>query len=100
MARRDAGSENARARQCLHRDRPTDAVNMSSINGPVTCGSIGHSVSLRCRPRFTVSFRKHTAARSAELCELRTGRSGIEGDHDPMDICVLSEKTLRTAGSS
>lgn len=30
----------------------------------------------------------------AELCELRTGRTGIEGDKDPMDICVLSEKTF------
>jgi inorganic pyrophosphatase len=30
----------------------------------------------------------------AELCEQRTGRSGIEGDKDPMDICVLSEKNF------
>jgi len=29
-----------------------------------------------------------------ELCEMRTGRTGIEGDKDPMDICVLSEKTF------
>jgi len=30
----------------------------------------------------------------AELCEQRTGRAGIEGDKDPMDICVLSEKAF------
>ena len=30
----------------------------------------------------------------AELVEQRTGRSGMEGDKDPMDICVLSEKTF------
>lgn len=30
----------------------------------------------------------------AALCEQRTGRKGIEGDKDPMDICVLSEKTF------
>ena len=29
-----------------------------------------------------------------ELVERRTGRSGIDGDKDPMDICVLSEKTF------
>jgi inorganic pyrophosphatase len=29
-----------------------------------------------------------------ELCEQRTGRTGIEGDKDPMDICVLSEKAF------
>jgi inorganic pyrophosphatase len=30
----------------------------------------------------------------AELCAMRTGRTGIKGDGDPMDICVLTEKTF------
>lgn len=30
----------------------------------------------------------------AELVEQRTGLTGIEGDKDPMDICVLSEKSF------
>lgn len=30
----------------------------------------------------------------AALCAERTGRDGIEGDGDPMDICVLTEKTF------
>lgn len=30
----------------------------------------------------------------AQLCSERTGVSGIEGDGDPMDICVLTEKTF------
>lgn len=30
----------------------------------------------------------------AELCALRSGKEGIQGDGDPMDICVLSEKTF------
>ncbi|HKV33673.1 MAG TPA: inorganic pyrophosphatase [Pyrinomonadaceae bacterium] len=34
----------------------------------------------------------------AELVERRTGQSGIEGDKDPMDICVLSEKTFVHGG--
>ena len=29
-----------------------------------------------------------------ELCALRTGRQGIQGDGDPMDICVLTEKSF------
>lgn len=29
-----------------------------------------------------------------ELVERRTGRTGVDGDKDPMDICVLSEKTF------
>lgn len=27
-----------------------------------------------------------------ELCELRTGRAGIRGDGDPLDVCVLTER--------
>lgn len=30
----------------------------------------------------------------AALCAQRTGREGIQGDKDPMDICVLTEKTF------
>ncbi|MDQ5844351.1 MAG: inorganic pyrophosphatase [Acidobacteriota bacterium] len=30
----------------------------------------------------------------ARLCAERTGAQGIEGDGDPMDICVLTEKTF------
>ncbi len=30
----------------------------------------------------------------AELCASRTGQSGIKGDGDPMDICILTEKTV------
>ena len=29
-----------------------------------------------------------------ELCAQRTGRTNIHGDGDPMDICVLTEKTF------
>ena len=30
----------------------------------------------------------------ADLCAARTGKTGIQGDGDPMDICVLTEKTF------
>jgi inorganic pyrophosphatase len=30
----------------------------------------------------------------AKLCAERTGATGIQGDGDPMDICVLTEKTF------
>ncbi|MGH7145548.1 MAG: inorganic pyrophosphatase [Planctomycetota bacterium] len=30
----------------------------------------------------------------ARLCEERTGRTGIAGDSDPLDICILTEKTI------
>lgn len=32
--------------------------------------------------------------RVAEFCAMRTGATGMKGDGDPMDICVLTEKTI------
>src|SRR5690242_3146626 len=30
----------------------------------------------------------------AKRCMERTGRTGIKGDHDPLDICVLTERPV------
>ena len=38
--------------------------------------------------------RTYCAARVAARCAERTGRPGIVGDGDPLDICVLSEKAI------
>jgi len=34
----------------------------------------------------------------AELCAQTTGRLSIKGDGDPLDICVLTEKTIKNGG--
>ncbi|MCK5829633.1 MAG: inorganic pyrophosphatase [Methylococcales bacterium] len=34
------------------------------------------------------------AEKVAEMCMEKTGRTGIIGDQDPLDICVLSSKTI------
>jgi inorganic pyrophosphatase len=39
----------------------------------------------------------YCGAEVAKLCEERTGQTGIRGDGDPMDICVLTEKTITHA---
>jgi inorganic pyrophosphatase len=36
----------------------------------------------------------YCGAAVGELCAMRTNVSGIKGDGDPMDICVLTEKTI------
>jgi inorganic pyrophosphatase len=33
-----------------------------------------------------------------QRCAERTGRANVEGDHDPMDICVLSERDVSHSG--
>lgn len=34
----------------------------------------------------------------AAFCEEKTGKTGIVGDHDPLDICVLSERQVDRGG--
>ena len=34
----------------------------------------------------------------ARRCEERTGRSGLQGDGDPLDVCVLTEKPITHGG--
>ncbi len=38
--------------------------------------------------------RTHCGVQNGALCASRTGRSGIVGDGDPLDICVLTEKPV------
>jgi inorganic pyrophosphatase len=38
--------------------------------------------------------QSYCGPRTAARCSERTGRSGIEGDCDPIDICVLTEKVI------
>lgn len=38
--------------------------------------------------------RTYCAENVARLCEARTGRTGIVGDGDPLDVCVLTEKPI------
>lgn len=33
-------------------------------------------------------------AQVARRCELKTGKTGLKGDQDPMDICVLTERAI------
>ncbi len=38
--------------------------------------------------------KTYAAEKVAEYCQERTGRSDIEGDQDPIDICVLTERNI------
>lgn len=47
-----------------------------------------------CPALYGLIPQTYCAERVALLCRERTGRPGITGDSDPLDICVLAEKTL------
>jgi inorganic pyrophosphatase len=41
--------------------------------------------------------RTYCGSRVAEICARATRRAGIEGDGDPLDVCILSEKPISRA---
>jgi inorganic pyrophosphatase len=47
-----------------------------------------------CPTLYGLVPQTYCSTRVAEFCEERTGREGIIGDADPLDICVLSEKSI------
>jgi len=42
--------------------------------------------------------RTYCGPQIGAFCDKQTGRSGIEGDGDPLDICVLTEKPISHTG--
>jgi inorganic pyrophosphatase len=47
-----------------------------------------------CPTLYGLIPRTYCGPEVAELCSQRTGLTGIDGDGDPMDICVLTEKSF------
>ena len=78
---------------------PTDAVKyeLDKASGHLRVDRPQRFSSL-CPTLYGFIPRTYCGREVAELVVQRTGLSGIEGDKDPMDICVLSEKTF-THGS-
>lgn len=48
----------------------------------------------QCPALYGFIPRTYCGADVAEICMKATGKSGLEGDGDPIDICVLTERTL------
>lgn len=50
-----------------------------------------------CPTLYGLVPRTFCGPRVAKLCEDKTGRTGLKGDGDPMDVCVLTEKPITHA---
>ena len=53
-----------------------------------------HKFSSVCPTLYGFVPQTYCGSKIAELCMQKTGRTGIVGDGDPLDICILSEKTI------
>jgi len=49
-----------------------------------------------CPSLYGLIPQTYCGKRVAEYCQEKTGRGDIEGDHDPLDVCVLTEKLVPT----
>ena len=68
---------------------------MSSTRAPDICGLIGRNDFRPCARRSTDLFRKLSVARRwHSSAPIAPASPAFEGDGDPMDICVLTEKTF------
>jgi inorganic pyrophosphatase len=74
---------------------PTDAVKyeLDEASGHLRVDRPQRFSSM-CPSLYGFIPRTFCGAEVAALCAERTGLEDIEGDHDPMDICVLTEKTF------
>jgi inorganic pyrophosphatase len=50
-----------------------------------------------CPTLYGLVPRTYCGTRVAALCEKAIGRTGLKGDGDPMDVCVLTEKPITHA---
>jgi inorganic pyrophosphatase len=54
-----------------------------------------HGVAIGAQaPDLLTVYIEICAEHVAELCMRQTGRTGVKGDGDPLDICILTEKTI------
>ncbi|MGI8467582.1 MAG: inorganic pyrophosphatase [Pyrinomonadaceae bacterium] len=53
-----------------------------------------HKFSSVCPTLYGFVPQTYCGERIAEFCMEKTGREGVVGDGDPLDICVITEKTI------
>ena len=56
-----------------------------------------HKFSSLCPTLYGFVPQTYCGTRIAQFCMEKTGRTGIVGDGDPLDICILTEKTIMSS---
>ncbi len=56
-----------------------------------------HKFSSLCPTLYGFVPQTYCGTRIAQFCMETTGRAGIVGDGDPLDICILTEKTIMSS---
>jgi len=89
------GKESPRLVNCYIEIVPTDTVKYEidketgilKVDRP-------HKYSSLCPSLYGLLPRTYAGKKTAEYCMEKTGKTGLIGDGDPIDICVLTEKVI------
>lgn len=74
---------------------PTDTVKFELDKGTgLLKADRPQKYSNHCPTLYGLIPQTHAGKRVGDYCAKKTGRSGIEGDNDPLDICILTEKPI------
>ena len=91
----DLGKDSPRMVNCYIEIVPTDTVKYEidketgilKVDRPQKYSSL-------CPSLYGLIPRTYAGKNTAEYCMEKTGRAGLIGDGDPLDICVLTEKVI------
>jgi inorganic pyrophosphatase len=90
-----AGADAPESVTCFIEIVPTDAVKyeLDKASGHLRIDRPQRYSSI-CPTLYGFVPQTYCGERVAKRCEERVGRSGIQGDHDPLDICVLTDRPV------
>lgn len=74
---------------------PTDTVKFELDKGSgLLKADRPQKYSNHCPTLYGFIPQTHSGKRVADYCGKKTGHQGLKGDDDPLDICILTEKTI------
>lgn len=91
----DIGKDAPKEIHCYIEIVPTDTVKFELDKGTgLLKADRPQKYSNHCPTLYGLIPQTHAGRRVGEYCSKKTGRPGIQGDNDPIDICVLTEKPI------
>lgn len=91
----DIGKDAPEEIHCYIEIVPTDTVKFELDKGTgLLKADRPQKYSNHCPTLYGLIPQTHAGKRVGQYCSQKTNRSGIQGDGDPLDICILSEKPI------
>ncbi|MCH9627443.1 MAG: Inorganic pyrophosphatase [Chlamydiales bacterium] len=91
----DIGKDSPKEIHCYVEVVPTDTVKFElDKSSGLLKADRPQKYSNHCPTMYGLIPQTYAGKRVGAYCSEKTGRQGIYGDHDPLDICILTEKPI------